>query len=283
MSEQSSNKQNPVVIFLHLPKVGGSTLGTLLDWQYGHGNVCTVSLHRKIPEFKALPVEERARLKCLSGQFGFGIHKWIPGESTYITLLRHPVKRLISSYYYINVRKTRMGLPESGRTIEHALLDDLQTRYQLSFIVGGDDVQQIIESPLPPNALEIAKQNIENHFSVVGLTERFDESLLLMKRALGWKRVWFYARKNVNRARASMDEIPSQTLKLIEQKCEAELELYEYAQKQFDEVVAAQDGSFHDELKRLRRNNRIYGRVWTMARPFRETAIWRSVRKSIGR
>ncbi|MEO5579030.1 MAG: hypothetical protein ABIR58_00110 [Gemmatimonadaceae bacterium] len=33
---------------------------------------------------------------------------------------------------------------------------------------------------------ELAKQNLRRHFRVVGVTDRFDETLLLMKQAFGW-------------------------------------------------------------------------------------------------
>lgn len=35
--------------------------------------------------------------------------------------------------------------------------------------------------------LETAKKNLREYFTVVGLTEYFAESMLLMKRAFGWK------------------------------------------------------------------------------------------------
>ena len=39
----------------------------------------------------------------------------------------------------------------------------------------------------PEELLTLSIENIENHFSLVGLVERFDESLLLMKKILGYE------------------------------------------------------------------------------------------------
>ena len=48
---------------------------------------------------------------------------------------------------------------------------------------------------LPQEALDLAVDRL-GEFSVVGLTERFDESAVLLTRALGWRRM-VYTRENV--------------------------------------------------------------------------------------
>ena len=57
------------------------------------------------------------------------------------------------------------------------------------------------EKPPPPlteGDLAQAKRNLDR-FLVVGLTERFDESFILIRRALGW-RLPMYERHNVSKA-----------------------------------------------------------------------------------
>ena len=132
---------------------------------------------------------------------------------------------------------------------------NLQTRW-VSGCVDFDSVIPPYEN-LPANALDLAKENIENFFSVCGLIERFDESLLLMQKILGWKNV-YYMRRNVGKRQASKDQLPRATLRLIEKHEEKDLELFEYATKRLAEMLDA--NSIGDEaIRRFRAENRLLG------------------------
>jgi hypothetical protein len=107
-----------------------------------------------------------------------------------------------------------------------------------------------------PEMLAQAKRNIEAHFTVTGLTERFDESLILLKRAFGWSNV-HYVRANVSPRK---DPVPPGALRAIEEQNALDLELYRWATERFDAAIAA-DAGFADEYARFRRSNALY-RPW---------------------
>src|SRR5438132_8576964 len=75
-----------------------------------------------------------------------------------------------------------------------------------------------------------AKQNIERYFSFVGLTDYFDESLLLLKRILGWRKPPFYIKAKVSPAESEQGKVD---LKLIEAHNELDSALYDYAEARF--------------------------------------------------
>lgn len=84
--------------------------------------------------------------------------------------------------------------------------------------------------------LALAKQNLRNGFGVVGLTERFDETLLLARQRFGWRRI-FYIRRNVVVGRPHKQEIPRETRKLLDQVTQLDQQLYAYAVDLFREQV----------------------------------------------
>ncbi len=63
--------------------------------------------------------------------------------------------------------------------------------------------------------LSSAKSNLEKHFSVVGLTEKFDETLILLGRVLGWSQWNFSYARNTNPRRIQRCELPSCDLEAI--------------------------------------------------------------------
>jgi hypothetical protein len=112
--------------------------------------------------------------------------------------------------------------------------------------------------------LEIAKKNLCEQFAIVGLTESFDETLILLKRALCWRDP-FYIKANVAKNRPRRDEIPEATLKGIIKHNELDIQLYQCARglfrKQIERCV-----SFDSELQRFRSLNRHYGRAYAFLR-----------------
>ena len=76
------------------------------------------------------------------------------------------------------------------------------------------------------------------YFSVVGLSERFEESLALMKLRFGWK-LQRYSSFNVTRTRPRKADIPRSTLDLIAEKNSFDISLYECAANVFQTAVNA--------------------------------------------
>jgi hypothetical protein len=88
--------------------------------------------------------------------------------------------------------------------------------------------------------LEDAKNNIENCFSIVGFTERFDETLILLKKRFGWK--INYIRKNVTKNRPKKEQIDKATQEIIRRNNKLDLKLYDVVKKKFDKVISQIDG-----------------------------------------
>jgi hypothetical protein len=119
----------------------------------------------------------------------------------------------------------------------------------------------LTQEPATTDTLEIAKRNLDEHFVVVGLSERFDESLLLLRKALGWKNI-YYVKRNVTKNRPSKQQLPRETISLIEKHYDLDIQLYEHARQRFEETIREQGAGFESELKSFRRNNKLYGTVW---------------------
>jgi hypothetical protein len=115
----------------------------------------------------------------------------------------------------------------------------------------------------PNGVLERAKTNIDEHFAVAGVTERFDETLLLMKRRLDWPRPPYYVTSRVGKKNASAGQSPTQRESMdpdvravIAEANALDLDLYAYVRDRFENDVAAEGASFQDDVRAFQDANR---------------------------
>jgi hypothetical protein len=83
--------------------------------------------------------------------------------------------------------------------------------------------------------LDQARENLEKHFAVVGVSERFDEFVRLASVELGWD-VPRYQRKNVSESRLMLNSIDRETLGVIEHFNRLDIELYKSAAARFEKL-----------------------------------------------
>ena len=250
-------RRDDCLVFMHVPKTAGTTLVSSLMWNYPVRSSLRVNLlGMPLSELDSIPLEQRSRLRLLYGHLPYGVHEHIPRPCSYVTIVREPVDRVISAYKYVlktahhrdhaEVVKGTIGLEEY---VEKYWIDgrvSRQTR-QLS---------NTYDRPLDEQELEKAKRNLER-FLVVGLTERFEETFVLLRRALRF-RLPLYVTRNVSPPL----EIPDGVREVIADPERFDLELYEFAQALFATQVARQGSSFGSEAalyRRLRPVSRLGG------------------------
>jgi glycosyltransferase involved in cell wall biosynthesis len=256
------SERAPRLIFLHITKTAGTTLRGVLKGQYGSNAIFTVdgeAPRQSLDEFASLEPARRDALRAFVGHMTFGLHEALPQPTMYVTLLRDPLERIVSHYYYVLrtpesrlydlIASGRVGLREYAERFPYA--HNGQTR-----VLGGTLFSR---QPEPPNeeTLAAAKRNLSNHFLLAGLAERFDETILLLRRALGWR--WpFYVNRNVTRGRPSRDEIPQDAIRVIEELNRLDTELYDWAADRFENVVRDQGPGFSRALAAFRELNRAH-------------------------
>jgi hypothetical protein len=227
------------LIYIHLPKAGGSTLQEVIVRQYAGGRSFRFTGDSaRYAEFLALRPEARREFDLLLGHVQFGLHHHLPDPATYITMLRDPVERVISHYHFVRARPEHY-LHESLRRRKFSLRE---WAAEAPLVIDNYQLRWLISTPvarIPPrgvtrSTLEEAKWNLEHGFEVIGLLERFDESLACLGNAFGWQNLEALERRNVNAVRPPMEEIDPEAIAVIRDLNRFDLELYEFASALFE-------------------------------------------------
>lgn len=269
----SGDRGAPTVIFLHIGKTAGTTMRRVLRRQFPASKTLLIR-NREIKErdpdaeglrreqtlafFAEMSESERAGARLILAHTVFGLHEYVPRPSTYITMLRDPVRLTMSQYHYVarnpkhplHAQATAEGATLASYVTSGSALeaDNSQVR-----AISGD-----LDTPFggcSPDMLERAKRNIEEHFSFVGMTERFDESLILLRRTFGWKPPYYVAANVTPSSRK--EAVPASTRAVIEEMNALDRQLYDWADERFAAAIASSPG-FDEELGRFRRRNRRY-------------------------
>ncbi|MEM7396105.1 MAG: sulfotransferase family 2 domain-containing protein, partial [Verrucomicrobiota bacterium] len=226
------------VIFLHIPRTAGTTLHTIIDRHYRAGEAYSFGpiAQASLEYLHNLPLEERSRFKMIKGHMGFGLSEKLAGRSTYFTLLREPIDRTVSFFYYIRndvhhyfhtaIHENEMSLADFIRNRKPLMFDNAQTR-----LIAGEWLD-VPFGRCTPAMLEKAKAHLEDHFSVVGLTEYFDATLLLLQREYGWEHIR-YAPQNPARGRPAVEALSGEDLEIVTNFNQYDLALYHHAQNLF--------------------------------------------------
>jgi len=242
-------QQDQAVIFLHLPKCGGTTLNRIMEWEFNPMRVFSIDPILFLWSYKKLnrwSPERLARMQAFKGHMPFGLHKRLPQPSTYITFLRDPVERVISAYYFA---RNYLLHPKhrwiSKLTLEEYVQLSPNHNVQCKCISGRPFVGNHHSGPCDRDTLEMAKENLQRYFSLVGLTERFDEGLAILKIMFGWQ-ITKYANFNVTKSRAKQTSLPPSTVELIAERNKYDVELYEFAIPLFEQTRT----KYGDEVQR---------------------------------
>lgn len=258
--------QPPFLIFLHIQKTGGITLQRILRRKLGKSlPQRAVQLLKQTPQ----PTNLEAALKStqvsdryFAGHMCFGVHRFLPQPFTYVTWLREPVSRILSLYIYSKENSTAYYHQLAvNKTLEEFVLDTPLMELdngQVRFLAG--DAQDLFINRTPvgectSELLELAKHNIDQHFLLIGLTEQFDQSLLLLQQKLGWNSC-LYLRRNDSK-KGSKPVISPELYDEICSRNWLDVQIYDYAKKRLKEELEI-NGLDRETITNFQRKNQKF-------------------------
>lgn len=244
------------VVFLHMFKGGGTSLVTIAHDNYPLDAQLTLAYEYPRPitdirdDFRKLTDDQRRRIRFFDAEhYPFGVHRWLQRPVVYVTMLRDPVERLISEFYYLLQKEDHVhhsGPAQYANQGWEGLIAYAESREvnrqtkQLGGVREGQEIDdEWIRSKVTEETLERAKRNLEQ-IAIVGVLERFPEMLRLCHHVLGW-RYDRLPRTNVTQNRPAKRDVPADVLKRLEQTLSYDQQLYDDARSLFERRLVALD------------------------------------------
>ena len=178
------------VVFHGVNKSGSLAMATVLRQSYARqgDSARFMCRYMDIPDTRAKAVErmkaDQGRNQILIDHGLIGLEKQVP-KVRMITMLRHPIRRIISAYYWLSTRHPEQIL---GRDLlSFVRMEGIQRSQIRQFAFdhfSGPDRGRIVGKSLSQIAAD-ALDYFDRHIAWFGITEMFEESVLTLHWELG--------------------------------------------------------------------------------------------------
>jgi len=245
-------------LFFHIEKASGTTIHDIF-----RNNLLFYMVVKPFDDQdikRAFNAKDIFRLSRFSPRAeGYGGHSIKPyisygldDEFQSLTFLREPVSRYISHYFY---QKEVMAIDWS---IDEFIKDERYSNFMTKRLSGQEDL--------------ISAKSILSSFDFVGLVERFDESLLLMRDRLDCVESIGYERRNSRVLRKPKDEFFSEEImEKIRSVNSLDIELYSYVRDVlYPSYIGSYSGCLDEDLESFSGSNKLY------KYPFFRRLLWRA-------
>lgn len=198
-----------------------------------------------------------------AGHFPFGLHEWLSRPSYYMAIVRKPIDRIMSLYYYSIqyrdfIRTTRKS---TGQTYSEVFDSRTAADFYKDFMPWIKAEQTLNgflrcpspeldngmvrrfsgiglhTNPCPKEALDAAKKNIETYYSVVGVQERYEDTVRMTRMAFNVNLTEFHINRSAKQKKKGHKLDISQR-KRIKEMNSLDIELYDWILERFEQRLA---------------------------------------------
>jgi hypothetical protein len=243
-----------VFVFLHLPKTAGHSFTAVAARHFGADRVAAVNGPDDLDAF--VRTHRRGRFALVHGHMPYGVAEHVGERGVYYVVLRDPVDRFVSDYYYIwgapehpahrLVRERGITLRDFARIPSpvHPFTQNAQARrlcrYDLVRRNAGGGRWWALRHRFGAAELDEAKETLATRVHAFGLYERMPQSMRQFAALIGAE-LGEIPHENVTPFRLAVGQLDTETIDAIREANRLDLALYEFACRLADERSSALD------------------------------------------
>ena len=244
--------------FLHIAKTGGRSFEDLLKSNFPKEHTVRIDVPNGYPE--NIPSNVFHDYRLYLGHLGYYFLSLFPEDKKpfWITMLRDPVERVISYYYFFRNVKP---VDKNHTSYQHQVLANtlsllefvksdatasLVNNYQFNNLVDSEMIYYNTtgvkhkRSRSPVELVTLVKDRLQNECMFFGITEQYDKSIALLCYTFNWDLPTQPLTKlNVTPDKPSNSELMPEVIEAIRSKVDLDIEIYDFARELFKKRIDA--------------------------------------------
>lgn len=132
----------PKIIFLHIPKTAGQSVHAALENAYGSDAVCPARVNEQLRRFT---IKELNRYKVFSGHLDWSMLDCIQGPKYVFTVLREPMDRILSFYFYLKDEAAKLAPAARERPEYEGMKAVLEFSPRQYFVDGPPSMRRFLD------------------------------------------------------------------------------------------------------------------------------------------
>lgn len=131
------------LVFLHIPKTAGQSLHASLEAGFGQGAVCPARINEQLG---CLSIEQLNSYRVVSGHFDWSLLDCISGPKYVFTVLRDPLERLLSFYFFLRNEALKLTVTELNKASNVGKKAILTLRPDEYFTAGPAPIRTMLDN-----------------------------------------------------------------------------------------------------------------------------------------
>jgi hypothetical protein len=281
ITRPAAGTRERLLLFLHLAKTGGMTLVDILARNFATEEFLQIEVakadisamgvwsHTAVERALArLEASEIAKLRAIWGHYRHGVQAHLPKPCAVVTLLRDPVDRILSAFFYSDDPAWR-GLekldeylvrPHYNIGFDNGMCRVLSGRSALDPTAPEPDATTENFPRVTETDFEAAAKNLDGYL-VVGTTDQFDQTLVILGSDLRWALSdLVYRPVNVTPSRPALADVPDGLREKILAWNAYDAALVERARAHLGRRIGSYPGDYGRDLALFRELNSLYQR-----------------------
>jgi hypothetical protein len=214
------------LVFVHIPKTAGLSLHSALENIYGKESTLRVGNEDDLQRLRQLPDDQVIDKTFLSGHFFYSdIKNRCRPDAILISILRDPVKRILSNYNYITNWDKH---PLHDQTVRQSFSEHVHANRNF---FRGLCCRQLSGVPKADAAIEI----VQSRYALVGTTDHLAAFIRALGRIIG---------EEIAEERTNISLGQGPNIDLSSKLCQALLDITEEDRKLFDFLQTLPDELF---------------------------------------
>jgi len=220
------------ILFDHLPKCAGSSLNVYLEAHYPRRKTFStngLNPTASVDDFKNLSQRRRLGYDLVKGHLAHKLLDYVHPECLKITVLREPVERIISHYYYARrtpvnylyskIHSSKMSLEDYATS---GLSSELRNWYTTHFSgLTADDAERT-----PEEAITKAFDVVLKRYDIIGFLDDFSSFAEALRTQADLRYEYQNKKVNVTQNRPSTNDVAQSVIIKIQQVNHLDIALY---------------------------------------------------------